>query len=66
MTLSHAVYLVIAIVAAAVLTYWILYTTNLKTRERTIALKGRPPLSKEEGIAVATMEKERTGHTGSI
>jgi cell division septal protein FtsQ len=66
MTLWNAVMLIIAIVAVSVVTYWILYTTRLKTRERTIALKGRPPLSKEEGIAVATLEKERTGHTGSI
>jgi cell division septal protein FtsQ len=66
MTLWNAVILIIAIVAVSVVTYWILYTTRLKTRERTIALKGRPPLSKEEGIAVATLEKERTGHTGSI
>jgi hypothetical protein len=58
--------LIIVIVAVSVVTYWILYTTHLKTRERTIALKGRPPISKEEGIAVATLEKERTGHTGSI
>lgn len=66
MTLWNAVMLIIAIVAITVVAYWILYTTHLKTRERTIALKGRPPLSKEEGIAVATLEKERTGHTGSI
>ena len=66
MTLWNAVMLIIAIVAVSVVTYWILYTTRLKARERTIALKGRPPISKEEGIAVATMEKERTGHTGSI
>ncbi len=66
MTLWNAVMLIIAIVAVTVVAYWILYTTRLKTRERTIALKGRPPLSKEEGIAVATLEKERTGHTGSF
>jgi hypothetical protein len=66
MTLWNAVLLIIAIVAVSVVTYWILYTTRLKARERTIALKGRPPISKEEGIAVATLEKERTGKTGSI
>jgi cell division septal protein FtsQ len=66
MTLWHAVMLIIAIVAVSIVTYWILYTTHLKGRERTIALKGRPPISKEEGIAVATLEKERTGKTGSI
>jgi hypothetical protein len=66
MTLWHGVMLIIAIVAVAVVTYWILYTTHLRTRERTMAIKGRPPMSKEEGIAIATLEKERTGHTGSI
>ncbi len=66
MTLWHGVMLIIAIVAVSVVAYWILYTTHLRTRERTMALKGRAPMSKEEGIAVATLEKERTGHTGSI
>ena len=66
MTLWHAVMLIIAIVAVLVVTYWILYTTRMKTRERTMALKGRPPMSKEEGIAVATLEKERAHKTGSI
>jgi hypothetical protein len=46
--------------------YMYLYTTHLKPRERCQELKGRPPISKEEGIAVATLEKERTGHTGSF
>jgi hypothetical protein len=66
MTLWHAVMLIIAIVAASVVAYWILYTTHLHPRERTMALKGRPPMSKEEGIAIATLEKERTGKTGSF
>jgi cell division septal protein FtsQ len=66
MTLWHAVMLIIAIVALTVVTYWILYTTRLRSRQRTMALKGRAPVSREEGIAVATLEKERTGKTGSI
>jgi hypothetical protein len=66
MTLWHAVLLIIAIVAVSVVTYWILYTTHLKTRERTIALKGRPPISTQEGIAIATTEKEQAGRSGSI
>jgi cell division septal protein FtsQ len=66
MTLWNAVMLIIAIVAVSVVAYWVLYTTRLKTRERTIALKGRPPLSKEEGIAVATLEKERAHKSGSF
>jgi cell division septal protein FtsQ len=66
MDLTHTVYLIIVIVFLVVVTYWILYTTRLKARDRTIALKGRPPISKEEGIAVATLEKERAGKSGSI
>jgi hypothetical protein len=60
------VYIGLSVIFAAVLTYMYLYTTHLKPRERCQELKGRPPISKEEGIAVATLEKERTGHTGSI
>jgi hypothetical protein len=66
MTLTHAVYLIIAIVAVSVVIYWYLYTTHLKTRERTIALKGRPPISPQEGIAIATTEKEEAGKAGSF
>lgn len=66
MTLWHAVLTIIAVVLLAVVTYWFLYTTRLKTRERTMALKGRPPMSKEEGIAIATLEKERAHRTGSL
>jgi hypothetical protein len=46
--------------------YMYLYTTHLHPNERTMALKGRPPISKEEGIAVATLEKERLHRIGSI
>jgi len=66
MTLWHFVLLMIAIVAALVLTYWILYTTRLKARERTIALKGRPPVSVEEGILIATREKHPDAHPSSF
>src|SRR3981189_955956 len=59
MTLWNAVMIIIAVVAVSVVAYWILYTTHLKPRERCQALKGRPPISKEEGIAVATLEKNR-------
>jgi hypothetical protein len=46
------------------MTYMYLYTTHLKPRERCQDLKGRPPISKEEGIAVATLEKERNHKIG--
>ncbi len=60
------VYIVLSVIFVAVMAYMYLYTTHLKPRERCQELKGRPPISKEEGIAVATLEKERTGHTGSF
>ncbi|WP_433969324.1 hypothetical protein [Tunturiibacter gelidiferens] len=60
------VYIALALVYAAVMTYMYLYTTHLHPNERTMALKGRPPISKEEGIAVATLEKERLHKTGSF
>ena len=59
-------YYVLAAVFALVIGYMFVYNTRLRTRRRTMELKGRPPVSKEEGIAVATMEKERTGKTGSL
>jgi hypothetical protein len=60
------VYIALSVIFAAVLAYMYLYTTHLHPNERTMALKGRPPVSKEEGIAVATLEKERAHRTGSI
>jgi hypothetical protein len=42
------------------------YNIKLKTRQKTMALKGRPPASKEEGIAVATMDKEQSHQSGSL
>ena len=60
------VYVVLAVVFASVMAYMFLYTTHLHPRERTMALKGRPPVSKNEGIAVATLEKERLHKTGSF
>jgi hypothetical protein len=60
------VYIALSVIFAAVLTYMFVYNTRLHPNERTMALKGRPPVSKEEGIAVATLEKERAHRTGTI
>jgi hypothetical protein len=57
-------YIGLSLIFAAVLAYMYLYTTHLKPRERCQELKGRPPISKEEGIAVATLEKERNHKIG--
>ncbi len=51
------VYVLLVAFALLVLAYWVLYTRRLKTP---------PNVGTEEGIAIATQEKERTGHTGSI
>ena len=51
------VYILLVAAALLVITYWVLYTRRLKTP---------PNVGKEEGIAIATQEKERTGHTGSV
>ena len=66
MTLWNAVMVIIAVVAVSVVAYWILYTTHLHPRERCQELKGRQPISKEEGIAVATLEKERLHKIGTF
>jgi hypothetical protein len=62
--LTTIVYILIAVVFISVLTYMFVYNSRLKVRKRTEAVLGREPASKEEGIAVATMEKEREGRTG--
>ncbi|HXC94406.1 MAG TPA: hypothetical protein VNU92_01840 [Edaphobacter sp.] len=61
---AYPVYIALAVVYGAVMTYMYLYTTHLKPRERCQSLKGRPPVSKEEGIAVATLEKEHNHKIG--
>ncbi len=58
------VYIGLSVIFAAVMAYMYLYTTHLHPSERTMALKGRPPISKEEGIAVATLEKEHNHKIG--
>jgi hypothetical protein len=60
------VYIALAVIFAGVMAYMYLYTTHLHPKERCQDLKGRPPVSKEEGIAVATLEKERNHKIGSF
>ncbi len=61
---AYPVYIALSVVFACVMAYMYLYTTHLHPNERTMALKGRPPVSKEEGIAVATLEKEHDHKIG--
>ncbi len=60
----NLVYIALSVIFASVMVYMYLYTTHLHPNERTMALKGRPPVSKEEGIAVATLEKEHDHKIG--
>ena len=51
------VYILLVAFSLLVISYWVLYTRRLKVPKN---------VGKEEGIAMATQEKERTGHTGMI
>ena len=51
------VYILLVAFALLVIAYWVAYTRGLKTPRN---------VGKEEGIAIATQERERTGHTGWI
>jgi hypothetical protein len=64
-TLTTTVYVIIAVVFVAVLTYMFLYTRGLRSKQATLDEKGRLPVTKEEGIALATQHKEKTGRTGT-
>ncbi len=64
--LTTTVYILIAVIFVSVVTYMILYTRGLKTKQTTLNEKGRMPASREEGIATATLKKEREGRTGTI
>lgn len=64
--LTMAVYILAPVVFAAVVLYMILYTRGLKAKQAAMRAKGRPEVDVEEGIAIATSEKERAGRTGTI
>jgi hypothetical protein len=57
MDLTHTVYVVLVAVAMLVVAYWVLYTTHLKAPRN---------VGKNEGIAMATQAKERSGKTGTL
>lgn len=64
--LTTTVYVIIAVVFVAVVLYMILYNRSVKAKQVTLEREGHLPVSPQEGIAIATEEKERTGRTGSI
>ncbi len=57
--LTLAIYIGGAVIFVAVLVIIFVYNRNLKTKQATLAAKGRLPISKEEGIAIATENKKR-------
>ncbi len=57
--LTLAIYIGGAIIFVTVLVIIFVYSRNLKTKQATLAAKGRLPISKEEGIAIATENKKR-------
>jgi hypothetical protein len=56
--LTYTVYVIAAIIFIGMLTWMFVYSSRLKDRKLTEDLKGRPPAVPEEGIAIATREKE--------
>ena len=61
-----AAYIACSVVFILIVAYMFLYSAKLKARKATRAKLGRDPLTKEEGIAIATDEKEKHGRTGTI
>ena len=57
MELTQIVYIILVLVAALVVGYWIFTTRRLKTR---------PHVGTQEGIAMAIQERERSGKNGSV
>jgi len=62
----HEVYLALGLIFAGFITYMFVYNIRLRTQERSVQRKGRPPISKEEGIAIATDQREQSGTPGNI
>lgn len=56
MELTQIVYVILVAVALLVVGYWVGYTRRLRTR---------PHVGTQEGIAMATQERERAGKFGS-
>jgi len=65
-TLTVVVYSLVGFLLIGVFTYMILYTRGLHTKRDTFEQKGRLPVDIEEGIAIATLKKERAHRTGTI
>jgi hypothetical protein len=55
MELTQIVYVLLVLAALLVIAYWVVYTRRLKTR---------PHVGTQEGIAMATQERERKQGSG--
>ena len=56
-TLTTFVYVALVVVAALIITYWVLYTRRMKMPKH---------IGTNEGIAIATQRNERDHRTGYI
>jgi hypothetical protein len=56
--ITLAVYIGASIFFLAMLTWMFVYNRRMKGAKRVEELKGRPPADMEEGILIATREKE--------
>ncbi len=61
-----ATYIGASILFVAILTYAFVYSARLKTKRATEQKLGRRPVDREEGIAVATQQKEQSGRSGTL
>ncbi|HEY2040508.1 MAG TPA: hypothetical protein VGG95_12630 [Edaphobacter sp.] len=66
MMTNYFVFIVLPVVFAVVWGYVILYNRSIRKRVKQIEASGRHLTCEEEGISLATLEKEHAGHTGSI
>ena len=64
--LTTVVYIILVAVAVATVTYMIVYTRGLHAKRSVLESKGRLPISREEGISVATLERERKANAGKF
>jgi hypothetical protein len=60
------VFLILPAVFVALWTYIILYNRSIRKRIQQLEASGRHLTCEEEGISLATQEKEHAGKTGSI
>jgi len=63
---NYFVFIVLPVIFIAVWSYVILYNRSIRKRVRQIEASGRHLTCEEEGISLVTLEKEHSGHTGSI